>query len=104
MLQGHRVVEVRARGVDKGLYVRSLFPDGKKPPRTFVIGLGDDRTDHDLLDALPSGSIAGHVGGLLPSASPDGGPRDHIRLESPADVRAFLRDLAAAVSRGRGLR
>ena len=64
--QGHQVVEVRALGVDKGVYVRSLFPDGKESTH-FVLGLGDDRTDHDLLDALPSGSVAGHVGGLLPS-------------------------------------
>ena len=55
-----------ALGVDKGVYVRSLFPDGKESTH-FVLGLGDDRTDHDLLDALPQGSIAGHVGGLLPS-------------------------------------
>ena len=53
-------------GVDKGVYVRSLFPDGKEATH-FVLGLGDDRTDHDLLDALPAGSVAGHVGGLLPS-------------------------------------
>jgi trehalose 6-phosphate synthase/phosphatase len=97
VLLGHRVVEVRARGVDKGLYVRSLFPEGKRPPRTFVLGLGDDRTDHDLLDALPSGSVAGHVGGLLPTAS-DGGPREHIRIESPAAVREFLRELVESVA------
>ena len=98
VLLGHRVVEVRARGVDKGIYVRSLFPDGKKPPRTFAIGLGDDRTDHDLLGALPSGSIAGHVGGLMPSSAADSGPRDHIRIESPAAVRAFLRALVSSVA------
>ena len=66
ILAGHQVVEVRALGVDKGVYVKSLFPDGKEATH-FVLGLGDDRTDHDLLDALPSGSVAGHVGGLLPS-------------------------------------
>jgi hypothetical protein len=77
--------------------VRSLFPEGKRPPRTFVLGLGDDRTDHDLLDALPSGSVAGHVGGLLPTAS-DGGPREHIRIESPAAVREFLRELVESVA------
>ena len=52
IIQGHQVVEVRAQGVDKGLYVRSLFPDRKEPTH-FVLGIGDDRTDHDLLDALP---------------------------------------------------
>ncbi|CAN5147869.1 bifunctional alpha,alpha-trehalose-phosphate synthase (UDP-forming)/trehalose-phosphatase [soil metagenome] len=98
VLLGHRVVEVRARGVDKGLYVRNLFPDGKKPARSFVLGLGDDRTDHDLLEALPSGSIAGHVGGLLPSATADGAVRQHVRIVGPGEVRALLRSLAGAFS------
>jgi len=96
VLLGHRVVEVRARGVDKGLYVRSVFPDGKESWR-FVIGLGDDRTDHDLLDALPTGSVAGHVGGLLPSARSVDGPREHIHIVGPGEVRAFLQELAASV-------
>jgi trehalose 6-phosphate synthase/phosphatase len=99
VLLGHRVVEVRALGVDKGVYVRSLFPNGRKPQRSFVIGLGDDRTDHDLLRALPAGSIAGHVGGLLPSADSNGAARQHIRIVGPGEVRTFLRDLAAELAR-----
>jgi len=97
ILLGHQVVEVRAQGVDKGLYVRSLFPDGKEPSH-FVLGLGDDRTDHDLLDALPSGSVAGHVGGLLPSTRASDGRRDDIHIVGPGEVRAFLRDLAVSVT------
>ncbi len=90
------MIEVRARGVDKGVYVRDVFPDGKESTR-FVIGLGDDRTDHDLLDALPSGSVAGHVGGLLPSTRSTGGSRDHIHVVGPGEVRQLLRDLAGAL-------
>jgi len=97
VLLGHRVIEVRARGVDKGLYVRDVFPDGKEQTR-FVLGLGDDRTDHDLLDALPSGSIAGHVGGLLPSTRSDGGPREHVHVVGPGEVRSLLRELTEAVN------
>jgi trehalose 6-phosphate synthase/phosphatase len=97
ILLGHRVIEVRSRGVDKGLYVRSVFSSGKSSTR-FVIGLGDDRTDHDLLDALPPGSIAGHVGGLLPSARSADGPREHIHIVGPGEVRAFLRDLVTAAT------
>ncbi len=97
ILQGHQVIEVRAQGVDKGIYVRSLFPDGKEPTH-FVLGLGDDRTDHDLLDALPSGSIAGHVGGLLPSMNRIDGRRDDIHLVGPGEVRAFLGALVSSVS------
>jgi trehalose 6-phosphate synthase/phosphatase len=96
ILVGHQVVEVRALGVDKGVYVRSLFPDGREANR-FVLGLGDDRTDHDLLDALPSGSVAGHVGGLLPSTRGTGGRREDIHLVGPGEVRAFLRALLESV-------
>jgi trehalose-6-phosphatase len=97
ILLGHQVVEVRAQGVDKGLYVRSLFPDGKEPSH-FVLGLGDDRTDHDLLDALPPGSVAGHVGGLLPSTRMSDGKREDIHIVGPGEVRAFLHDLAAGIA------
>jgi trehalose 6-phosphate synthase/phosphatase len=96
VLLGHRVIEVRARGVDKGLYVRDVFPDGKEPGR-FVMGLGDDRTDHDLLDALPRGSIAGHVGGLLPSTRSEAATREHVHVLGPGEVRSLLRDLVQAV-------
>ena len=99
ILLGHRVIEVRARGVDKGLYVRDVFPDGKEQGH-FVMGLGDDRTDHDLLDALPSGSIAGHVGGLLPSTRSNSGPREHIHVLGPGEVRQLLRELTEAVRAG----
>jgi len=96
ILLGHQVVEVRAQGVDKGLYVRSLFPEGKEATH-FVLGLGDDRTDHDLLDALPPGSVAGHVGGLLPSTRSDG-KREDIHIIGPGEVRTLLRDLVASMT------
>jgi len=97
VLVGHQVVEVRALGVDKGVYVRSLFPDGKESTH-FVLGLGDDRTDHDLLGALPRGSIAGHVGGLLPRSGTPNGRREDIHIVGPGEVRAFLRGLVESVS------
>jgi trehalose 6-phosphate synthase/phosphatase len=97
ILQGHQVIEVRAQGVDKGLYVRSLFPNGREASH-FVLGIGDDRTDHDLLDALPPGSVAGHVGGLLPSTRSGGGRREDIHIVGPGEVRAFLGDLVASMA------
>jgi trehalose 6-phosphate synthase/phosphatase len=97
ILLGQRVVEVRASGVDKGVYVRTVFPNGREPSQ-FVLGLGDDRTDHDLLDALPSGSVAGHVGGLLPSGRSQEGRREHVHVVGPGEVRALLGELVAAVA------
>ncbi|HWQ22501.1 MAG TPA: bifunctional alpha,alpha-trehalose-phosphate synthase (UDP-forming)/trehalose-phosphatase [Gaiellaceae bacterium] len=101
ILLGHQVVEVRARGVDKGVYVRSIFPEGKKAASHFVLGLGDDRTDHDLLDALPAGSVAGHVGGLVPSARSAAVRREDVHLVGPGEVRAFLRSLVEAMRQQR---
>lgn len=98
ILTGLQVVEVRALGVDKGLYVRSLFPSGKDSSH-FVLGLGDDRTDLDLLDALPAGSIAGHVGSLLPSARSTRPHHEDVQLAGPAEVRSLLRALAASARR-----
>jgi trehalose 6-phosphate synthase/phosphatase len=95
ILLGHRLVEVRARGVDMGVYVRTVFPNGRVRSQ-FVLGLGDDRTDHDLLDALPPGSVAGHVGSLLPSARSREGRREHIHVIGPGEVRDLLRALVAA--------
>jgi trehalose 6-phosphate synthase/phosphatase len=97
ILLGQQVVEVRAQGVDKGVYVRSLFPNGREASH-FVLGFGDDRTDHDLLDALPPGSIAGHVGGLLPSTRAANGKREDIHIVGPGEVRAFLRLLAESIT------
>jgi len=77
--------------------VRSLFPDGKEPTH-FVLGLGDDRTDHDLLGALPQGSIAGHVGGLLPRTGGPNGRREDIHIVGPGEVRAFLRGLVESAT------
>ena len=96
------MVEVRASGVDKGVYVRTVFPNGKEQTR-FVLGLGDDRTDHDLLDALPSGSVAGHVGGLLPSGRSHQGRREHVHVVGPGEVRALLAELTAAVAARSGI-
>ena len=48
ILVGHRVIEVRARGVSKGMYVNRLFPEGRERTHA-VLAIGDDRTDHALM-------------------------------------------------------
>ncbi len=95
-LVGHRVIEVRARGVNKGAYVRELFPNGKRKSH-FVLAAGDDRTDLDLYNALPGGSIGVHVGRQRVRAR-DVPPRDQFAVDSPRVVRDLLRELVIALS------
>lgn len=94
VLLGHRVVEVRARGVNKGVYVARLFPHGR-PARHFVLAVGDDRTDQEMYAALPPGAFSVHVSRTGVS---EGLQRDQFLLESPGEARAFLRELAAAIA------
>jgi trehalose 6-phosphate synthase/phosphatase len=94
ILLGHRVVEVRARGVNKGAYVAELFPSGKSKSH-FVLAAGDDRTDLDLYSALPSGSVGVHVGRRRTRVR-DVSPRDQFAVDSPRSVRDLLREIVAA--------
>jgi trehalose 6-phosphate synthase/phosphatase len=88
LVHGRCVVEVRARGIDKGGYVRTLFPTGSSARGEFVLGAGDDVTDLDLYRALPSGAIALHVSGAgLDSIL----PRRVYAVDSPRALRALLR-------------
>jgi trehalose 6-phosphate synthase/phosphatase len=96
ILLGHRVIEVRARGVNKGAYVRGLFPQGREGSH-FVLAAGDDRTDLDLYTALPSGSIGVHVGRPQRRAR-DVSPRDQFVVDSPRAVRSLLRALVETAS------
>ena len=86
LLLGDKVVEVRPRGVHKGVLVAPVL--AAAPPDAMVVAIGDDQTDEDLFAALPTGAVAIHVG-APPSRAP-------LHLPSVADVRAFLQ---AVVSR-----
>ncbi|HJU48045.1 MAG TPA: hypothetical protein VJ689_07935, partial [Gaiellaceae bacterium] len=82
--------ELRAAGVDKGRYVKSLDLSG-----AFVLAVGDDRTDQEMYAALPPGAFSVHVGS---SVEPEALQRDQFLLESPGEARAFLRELAQAIA------
>ncbi|MBK8979393.1 MAG: bifunctional alpha,alpha-trehalose-phosphate synthase (UDP-forming)/trehalose-phosphatase [Planctomycetes bacterium] len=86
IIHGHRVIEVRAAGVSKGGYVGSVLDEVDE--RTFVLCMGDDRTDRDMYRALPPNAISVHVGG--------GDDQTRYSIPSPAKARAFLRELADA--------
>ncbi|OJT16360.1 bifunctional alpha,alpha-trehalose-phosphate synthase (UDP-forming)/trehalose-phosphatase [Archangium sp. Cb G35] len=80
VLPGDKVVEVRARGVNKGRVVGTITEG--MAPGTLVVALGDDRTDEDLFAALPEGSLAIHAGGKK--------TRARYRVDGPTEVRQLL--------------
>ena len=84
ILPGDMVLEVRPRGVNKGLAVAEVR--ARAPTGTLLFALGDDRTDEDLFAALPAEALAVHVG---PTPS-----RAALRI---ADVRA-ARALLGAIA------
>jgi trehalose 6-phosphate synthase/phosphatase len=81
ILQGSKVIEVRLRGVSKGLVVAALAAS-----ETTLVAVGDDRTDEDMFAALPPGGVAIHVG-PLPT-------RARVRLKDWRAARSLLQSLA----------
>lgn len=86
LLRGNKVFEVRNAGIDKGLAaMRWLAAD--TDPDTFVLAIGDDRTDEDLFRVMPPSAWSIKVG-ADPSLA-------KYSLESPARVLALLHNLLA---------
>jgi trehalose 6-phosphate synthase/phosphatase len=91
VLPGHRMIEVRARGVNKGSYLESILPDLTGESHA-VLAAGDDLTDADLFRMLPAGSIVIHVGtGRSPADNPS--LRDRYAVDSPRALREGLRSI-----------
>lgn len=88
ILHGHRVIEIRARGITKGDYVRRALGHGRAAD--FVLCMGDDRTDQDMYRALPEDAFCIHVGKPVDDAP--------YTIESPARVRELLGELARHLS------
>jgi trehalose 6-phosphate synthase/phosphatase len=84
LLEGHKVLEVRMRGVDKSAAVHTAL--SHSPEDTSVLAAGDDRTDEDLFLALPEGAIAVKVG--------PGPTAAQLRVETPAELQVLLSRLA----------
>jgi len=80
ILEGSKVLELRLKGVNKGLIARTLTAE--LPTGTLVFAAGDDRTDEDLFAALPPEAVTVHVGA--------GRSRARFRIPSPAALRALI--------------
>jgi trehalose 6-phosphate synthase/phosphatase len=85
VLEGKKVIEVRWRGVGKGLLARRALAE--TGPGTVIVAIGDDRTDEELFRALPPSSLAVAVGRTSTNAK--------FRLEDYRAVRRVLRSLLA---------
>ncbi len=86
IIQGHKVVEIRPHGVNKGCVVGRALGDGSSD--TLVVALGDDRTDEDLFAALPDDAVSIHVGAAE--------SRARYRIADVTGAREFLRALVSA--------
>ena len=95
---GRFVLEVRPRGVDKGLAVRSLSDERDAH---VVVYVGDDLGDLPAFDAIEELRRNGRLGLTVASAGGDAPPdladRADLVVEGPIAVVAFLEALAAAI-------
>jgi trehalose 6-phosphate synthase/phosphatase len=67
VLTGEKVVEVRPRGIHKGVISDRITHDAR--PGTGILAMGDDRTDEDLFASLPAEGIAVRVGHAAPAGT-----------------------------------
>ena len=93
VMPGHRIVEVRQQGVNKGIVLPAILASMVASPSEFVVALGDDRTDEDLFAALPEHCIGIKVG--------DGSTLAAYRLRESEEVRGFLWDLVRHCGSGK---
>ncbi len=64
MLDGHKVIEIRAAGIDKGLATGRLMGIVSSDCAT----MGDDKTDEDIFNVLGRSGITVKVGNDLSAA------------------------------------
>jgi trehalose 6-phosphate synthase/phosphatase len=84
VMQGHKVIEVKSAGVNKGTAARHLVQEGNYE---FVMGIGDDWTDEYLFSALPADAYSIRVGVTQTAA--------RYHLLDPNAVRDFLEVVAS---------
>jgi trehalose 6-phosphate synthase/phosphatase len=86
VIHGNKVVEVRYAWANKGEVAAHLAARFRR--KSFVLAIGDDRTDEDLFSSLPKSAWTIRVG--------DGSTTARFRLAGPSEVRRLLRSLAEA--------
>lgn len=79
LMKGNKLVEVKVPGVNKGTAVKQIL---QKKQYDFILAIGDDITDEDMFQALPSGAYSIKVGSFSKSAG--------YQILSSNAVRHFL--------------
>jgi trehalose 6-phosphate synthase/phosphatase len=79
VLQGHKIIEVRNAGINKGMAAAHWL---SKEEYGFVMGIGDDATDEDLFAALPADAYSIRVG--------IGRTQARLSLRAPKEVLSLL--------------
>ncbi|MBM4028878.1 MAG: trehalose-phosphatase, partial [Planctomycetes bacterium] len=87
VFEGHKILEIRRQGIDKGQAVESLIRDR---PWGFILAVGDDYTDEDLFAVLPDGACSLRVGTSI--------SRARFNLDAVPDVRSLLKQLDSSDS------
>ena len=59
IIDGNKVIEVRASGIDKGLVVQKML---KEERYDFILAIGDDKTDEDMFKVLQNDSVTIKIG------------------------------------------
>ncbi|MEZ5318722.1 MAG: bifunctional alpha,alpha-trehalose-phosphate synthase (UDP-forming)/trehalose-phosphatase [Vicinamibacterales bacterium] len=85
LMDGHKVLEVRPAGVNKGRIVEDILSSRGTPPAVFAAG--DDRTDEDMFAVLGPDALTLRVG--------PGTTRARFRVATPFDLRRLLQRLIA---------
>jgi trehalose 6-phosphate synthase/phosphatase len=83
--EGKKVIEVRVRGINRGLVAQRV--EAETEPGTVIVAIGDSLTDDDLFRALPPSSLTVAVGCAYTSAA--------FRVDDYRGVRRLLRSLVA---------
>lgn len=89
IIEGHKVVEVKRAGYNKGTAARKVF-DAEK--HDFVLAIGDDKTDEDLFESLPSDAVTIKVGKETTRAK--------YSFAMQSAVIEFLERLISSIERG----
>ncbi|MBX7222817.1 MAG: trehalose-phosphatase [Blastocatellia bacterium] len=84
VMKGEKIVEIRPQGVHKGIVLSPLWRH-LDAGEILTVAFGDDRSDEDLVAALPQTGISVHVGGAPSRAT--------HRVASFENVRQTLHQL-----------